>query len=214
MEGILTHTKAFRWKDFPVPPGIHPIKGGTHIAVSRNFVEFVLFDDMSRSLQDWLRPTWVPDETFFATINHNPQLCVKGSFLKLSEVEEQMGRKPSFVRYKMWVGEGECAWHYLRGICLLSVGDLPRLTQSPFLIANKFFLQDDWLVVGCLEEWLANKTLDMYLGQHGHGGGGQGHVSRSLIDTSVYEKSVIVSNRLTECEADIGGNWRQQMKGG
>lgn len=46
----------------------------------------------------------------------------------------------------------------------LSTGDLPRLGQAKELFANKFYLHEDRLVIGCLEEKIFNDTRDKYLG--------------------------------------------------
>ena len=61
------------------------------------------------------------------------------------------------------------------------------MTSSPYLVANKFHLNDDRLVIGCLEEWLANRTLQFYLGQ-------------ATINTAIYENSVIVKNMIPDNE--------------
>ena len=61
------------------------------------------------------------------------------------------------------------------------------MAESPYMIANKFSLNKNRLVISCLEEWLANKTLDYYMG------------TRSF-DTSVYEQSEIVKNMLPDNE--------------
>ena len=61
------------------------------------------------------------------------------------------------------------------------------MTKSPFMFANKFLHVKDALVTLCLGEWMANKTLDFYTGNTG-------------IDTTIYETSMIVTNRLTDYE--------------
>ena len=47
---------------------------------SRGFVDYVLHDQRAHDLLNWTRHTKVPDETFFASLNHNPSLEVPGSY--------------------------------------------------------------------------------------------------------------------------------------
>ena len=48
--------------------------------------------------QKWLKPTLVPDESFFAVINHNPHLGVKGSYKG-----QQIQYLPMSARQIVWV---------------------------------------------------------------------------------------------------------------
>ena len=53
-------------------------KGSVHVAVQRGFVDFVLHE--SQPFLEWLMKTKVPDETFFNTLNNNPQLRIPGAY--------------------------------------------------------------------------------------------------------------------------------------
>lgn len=44
-----------------------------------------------------------------------------------------------------------------------TTGDLPIMIRSVQLFANKFFLNEDRIVISCLEEWLYNSTRDSFL---------------------------------------------------
>ena len=56
-------------------------KGSVHIAVQRGFVDFVLHNPVAARFQQWVNDTWIPDETFFSSLNHSPQQKVPGSYL-------------------------------------------------------------------------------------------------------------------------------------
>ena len=73
----------FRWTlaGSRPPHNIRLVKGSIHVAVNRHFVHFCLHDKRSRDFQEWLKKTEIPDETFFASLNHNPHLGILGSFL-------------------------------------------------------------------------------------------------------------------------------------
>ena len=71
-----------RWGNLtkhPVPYNMTLTKGSLHVALTREFVDFVLHSEVSRDFQNWLQYTQVPDETFFSSLNHNPQLGVPGA---------------------------------------------------------------------------------------------------------------------------------------
>ncbi|KAK3764643.1 hypothetical protein RRG08_001156 [Elysia crispata] len=77
-----------------------------------------------------------------------------------TNLEQNVG----FNRYKQWWGHNCYANRVTRGICIISAGDLPRLGEAPKLFANKFYLHQDRVVIGCLEEKLFNNTRDEFLG--------------------------------------------------
>ena len=71
-----------------------------------------------------------------------------------------------------------------------STGDLPAIHASPYFFANKFKLKEDRIVYGCLEQRLYNRTRDVYIG-------------RQQVNTSVYEESILVRNRLRNEDIEL-----------
>ena len=68
-------------KKDPPPHGIQLTKGSMHIAANRFYIDFCLHDVRARDFLEWLKPTLIPDEIFFSSLNHNPHLGIRGSFL-------------------------------------------------------------------------------------------------------------------------------------
>ena len=64
----------------PPPHGITITKGSIHIIVQRGFVDYVLHNQVAKDFADWAKKTYVPDETYFASLNHNPHLGIPGSY--------------------------------------------------------------------------------------------------------------------------------------
>ncbi|PVD27138.1 hypothetical protein C0Q70_12290 [Pomacea canaliculata] len=64
----------------PPPHGIVPTMGSVHIAVNRDFVDYVLHSPVAQDLLEWTQFVAIPDETFFSSLNHNPQLGIRGSY--------------------------------------------------------------------------------------------------------------------------------------
>ncbi|CAG5122438.1 unnamed protein product [Candidula unifasciata] len=165
----------YRFRGSKDPPhGLHIVKGSVHIVVNRyatwafkpahtvceKFVDFVLHHNTSKDLLAWVKTTQVPDETFFGMLNTNPQLGIQGTYKGMPEHSAARG---SFARFKNWDGTS-CAGRRVREICILTTGDLPLLGNSPMMFANKFFLEEDRVVIGCLEEKIFNDTRDEYKG--------------------------------------------------
>ncbi|XP_046544409.1 beta-1,3-galactosyl-O-glycosyl-glycoprotein beta-1,6-N-acetylglucosaminyltransferase 3-like [Haliotis rubra] len=160
---------AYRWwLAGPPPADIRPVKGAVHIIANRHFVDYAVHHPVAHDLLQWVKKTKVPDETFFATLNHNPQLRIPGSYQ--GEPETDPITKPFLARYKVW-DKGlfffldDCQGKYVRHICIFGVGDLHRLVQRKHLFANKFQLDFEPLVLDCMEEWYFNMTHDEHLGK-------------------------------------------------
>ena len=77
----------------------------------------------------------------------------------------------------------QCAGKWVRMVCHFGVGDLPRLTATPSLIANKFSYDYQPLAYDCLEKWYFDKVRQENLG-----------LAKPL-NVSLYEDSDMVKYR-------------------
>ncbi|KAH9514864.1 Beta-1,3-galactosyl-O-glycosyl-glycoprotein beta-1,6-N-acetylglucosaminyltransferase [Bulinus truncatus] len=145
--------------------------------IRRAFVDYVLHNKIAEDLLDWVRPAKVPVETFFTMLNHNPQLGIRGSYkawscvycvtAELKVYQRLTQTEPFLARFKNWGNPPfayPCAGRFVRLICILTTGDLPILGEAKHLFANKFFLREDPIVIGCLEEMIFNNTRDEFKG--------------------------------------------------
>ena len=64
----------------PPPHGIKLTKGALYVLACRGYVEYVINSEVAQSFLAWVKDTVVPDETFFTSLNYNPQLGIPGSF--------------------------------------------------------------------------------------------------------------------------------------
>ncbi|CAG5115950.1 unnamed protein product [Candidula unifasciata] len=181
IEGTIKRANKNRFRTTP-PLGITPVKGSVHITVNRDFVGYILHNKTAKALLEWAKNNVsVPDETYFATLNHNPQLGVRGAYKGVPETDGK--GKPFLTRFKNW-GSNKCAGgQYVRAICILTLGDLPLLGKAKHYFANKFYLSEDRVVIGCLEEKIFNDTRDEYLGV-------------KTFDTSYYANLSFVKNKV------------------
>lgn len=169
LEATVKHANKDRWEGVGPPPhGIVPTKGSVHIVASRGFVDYVLHDQRAHDLLNWTRNTKVPDETFFASLNHNPSLGVPGSYKGYPETETKDDIKPFVARFKNW-GAGKYNWpchgQRVRMVCVFGTGDLPLIASRRELFANKFYLNYHHFALDCVEELHFNHTRDEYLGK-------------------------------------------------
>ncbi|XP_041347186.1 beta-1,3-galactosyl-O-glycosyl-glycoprotein beta-1,6-N-acetylglucosaminyltransferase-like, partial [Gigantopelta aegis] len=145
-----------RWEKAGKPPhNIRPVKGSVHIVASRGFVDYLLHNQTSKDLLEWVQKTKIPDETYFSTLNHNPHLGVPGSYKGEPE-------RRTLSRFKNW-GSLPCAGKFVRSVCVLGLGDLPLLAKAKEFFANKFHLDFEPYALDCIEEWHYNRTRDEYL---------------------------------------------------
>ena len=47
---------------------------------SRGYVQYIINSEVAQDFLAWVEDTAIPDETFFTSLNYNPQLGVPGSF--------------------------------------------------------------------------------------------------------------------------------------
>ena len=70
---ILKNKKFFRLgPKSPPPHNISIYKGSTHIVAIREFVEFVLHSQIGKDFIEFLKDTFVPDETLYASLQQHP----------------------------------------------------------------------------------------------------------------------------------------------
>ena len=71
----------------PKPPSNFTVtKGSGYMVARRAFVRYAIFDPNALALQEWARTTALPDETYFSTLNHSPQMNVPGAYTGLYSV--------------------------------------------------------------------------------------------------------------------------------
>jgi len=54
-----------------------------HILASRAFVDFVIHNETATKFREWISESSCPDETFFSSLNHSPNLGIPGAYLGL-----------------------------------------------------------------------------------------------------------------------------------
>ncbi|XP_012705740.2 beta-1,3-galactosyl-O-glycosyl-glycoprotein beta-1,6-N-acetylglucosaminyltransferase [Fundulus heteroclitus] len=154
------------------PPFNLPIKSGNaYIVVTRGYVRSVLEDTRIRSLIEWSKDTYSPDEFLWATIQRIPG--VPGSTRPHTKYDQtDINAIARLVKW-MWHEGSEdtavypkCQGNHVRSVCVYGAGDLPWLLENHHLFANKFDSYTDPVPVFCLEKYLRQKALAESEGQY------------------------------------------------
>ncbi|KER33215.1 hypothetical protein T265_00903 [Opisthorchis viverrini] len=138
--------------------------GSVHIVARREFVDYIHNNPKAIHLLNVLRHheltrnvRTITDETFFSTLNHNPDTFpVPGAFLG----EHEPKAIKSVARYKVWDWQDKpCGTGYwVRRICMLGLKDLPSLQTAPEFFANKFIVSVEPEAYDKLEQWINEKV--------------------------------------------------------
>ena len=87
-----------RWNFLPPPPvNVTLVKGGCHFAVTRSFVNYVLTDERALLFKNWTSFTKFPDEHYFQSLSHSPQLSVPGAYTGTTYIYNDTSLNGPFV---------------------------------------------------------------------------------------------------------------------
>lgn len=156
--------ESYQWvatgkKKTPAPYGIKIYKGSSYIAGTREFCEYALHGETAKALLKWLNDTIYVDESFFPSLYRHPGVpgAVPGK------------KQPEFItRAVKWFfpgAENICYGYWLRGICVLSLGDLSWALGPQF--QNRLFIQKidfdyDAELIDCLFVKVQERTRHPY----------------------------------------------------
>ena len=128
-------------------------KGGAYGVFHRQFVKFVLSDDIAVDFIHWLNDTHAPEENVWSTLNTLD--WAPGGY----KIETRHSVYTVLSRAVIWQWDKvECRGKLVRSVCVLGSGDLPWLRSRPELIANKFDISFDPVAIDCLKEVYRNNT--------------------------------------------------------
>ncbi|XP_060926610.1 beta-1,3-galactosyl-O-glycosyl-glycoprotein beta-1,6-N-acetylglucosaminyltransferase 7 [Limanda limanda] len=152
--GLHVVLKRMGLKKSPPPHNLQVYFGTAYYALTRPFVYFVLKSPIAQDLLEWSKDTFSPDEHYFVTLNHVKE--APGSHIN--------GEWEGDIRSIKWKDqEGSthngCKGHYVRGICIYGIQDLPWIIERNSMFANKFARDSFPEVLDCLEQWHRNKVL-------------------------------------------------------
>ncbi|BFY99831.1 hypothetical protein BsWGS_02871 [Bradybaena similaris] len=142
-------------KHSPPPHRLEIVKCSVYASLSRAFVEFLLTSQIAKDLLEWAKPVFSPDELYWATLNYNSVVPAPGGFRGVP------ARRTWLASISLWDTDKEmkCVTKYVRGICILTPGDLPTLMKRYELFANKFHIDHYPAALHCLDQLIYNLTF-------------------------------------------------------
>ncbi|XP_060579604.1 beta-1,3-galactosyl-O-glycosyl-glycoprotein beta-1,6-N-acetylglucosaminyltransferase-like, partial [Ruditapes philippinarum] len=148
------------------PYGLTAYKTSTHVVLTREFVEYILYNKTAKAVLNWTKQLKIPsDEIAFSTLNCNQKLKAPGSYRGHPNV---YNRTLNYIaRFKVWIGKSfhVCNGKSLRGICTFGPKDLETLQSRYELFANKFNIRAFPQVPYCLRNTLLRRTFLEYTGR-------------------------------------------------
>ncbi|XP_074649681.1 beta-1,3-galactosyl-O-glycosyl-glycoprotein beta-1,6-N-acetylglucosaminyltransferase-like [Tubulanus polymorphus] len=136
-----------------VPPHNLKIeKGATHIIATRPFIDYCINNQIAKDYLAWLEDTFVPDEAFFSTLNHDKKICAPGGYYGDSSW------KPFVARSVNW--NGQCGGKKVRTVCVMGISDIaPMLRGNRKFLVNKLYHDFEYLALDCLEGYQRKLVL-------------------------------------------------------
>ena len=139
----------------PIPHNITIYKSSTYIAITRQFMEFILGNEKAVDFRNYLQDVRNAEESFYASLFHLPEAATLGGY--------QKGVQQNFaVEKAIWLNSLEakitskfCSGRNVHNICIVSFRDLHHILKNGrSFFFNKYFMEWDNVVMDCAEERL------------------------------------------------------------
>ena len=152
--------------------GIKLYKSMAYNALSFEFVHYLLHNKTMQKLTQWMIENCrIPEEHLYATAYMMPD--APGGFshnisIALPKVSKSVWKHHKNSHY---YSEGEtCSGKSVHQVCILSSADLPLVRQVVgwgVWFLNKFFMEDDHIVMDCVEEMLVTSNRQEFYSDYG-----------------------------------------------
>lgn len=147
----------------PPPHNIEMFVGSAYFVLSRDFVTYVMNNQLAKDFLQWSVDTYSPDEHFWASMARVPG--VPG---ELARSEPDVSDLKSRTRLVKWNYLEErlypkCTGTHRRSVCIYGAAELRWLLEDGHWFANKFDPKVDPVIIKCLEEKLEEKQLQQCL---------------------------------------------------
>ena len=153
----------------PPPHHIKLYKSTNFVAITRPFVKFILHGQKAIDFRNYLKDVKIPEEEFFASLAELPG--VPGG----NPPPEKRVPMPVIDQY-IWLNKygqprkykQSCYGRHVHFVCILTVGDLPEIYRlgvnnpKQHFFFNKYFMEDDHVVMDCMEQRLLQQNMLEY----------------------------------------------------
>ena len=167
--GNITHCNPlYMNKTLEKPPfGITLYKSLSYNALSRAFVRYFLHNETVQTFMQWIEHAWVPEEHFYASVymmpgspgGHSSLHPIKSQALVSKVIWKHNQHSPYYSPSE------RCAGRSVHQICILTSAELPRVKDAlkrNMWFFNKYFMEDDHVIMDCVEEVLVEKNMEEF----------------------------------------------------
>lgn len=147
-----------KYRKSPPPHNLTIHFGNAYNFFKREFVEYALKNKIACELLEWMRDVYSPDEYYWATLQFIPGVPGGQSVPTWNSAARS-------IKWRFFVPQKypPCGGFYQREICVYGVRDLNWLYLQDHMIANKFDLNFDHVVIQCLEVYLKDKVIQQVM---------------------------------------------------
>ncbi|XP_077087777.1 beta-1,3-galactosyl-O-glycosyl-glycoprotein beta-1,6-N-acetylglucosaminyltransferase 4 [Siphateles boraxobius] len=141
----------------PPPNDIEMFVGSAYFVLTRDFVTYIMNNQLAKDFLQWSADTYSPDEHFWATMARVPG--VPGELQRSEpDVSDIMSRtrlvKWNYLEIRLYP---QCTGTHRRSVCIYGAAELRWLLEDGHWFANKFDPKVDPVIIKCLEEKLEEK---------------------------------------------------------
>ena len=150
-----------RLRNQEIPFKLPYYKSQSNIAVSFQFAKFLLSNKKALALFEFFKKCKSPEEHFYATVFRMPG--VPGGFNSNLPQKFYVNVERAFWMFKAMA----CSGRTVHNICIVTAGDMKAVLKlSNFgagaMFHNKYFMNDDHVVMDCAEERLIQHNIAEY----------------------------------------------------
>ncbi len=144
------------WDKKPVPYSIPYAKGNGYMSLSQEFIHFILTNSTAINVYKFFQKSWIPEEHYFATLYMLPG--VPGGVNHSLEKNHLFATDRYCWAYNLREKRGRnCHGKVVHNVCIVDIGDLSWIDTGCIqgryaLFHNKYFMENDHVVMDCMEE--------------------------------------------------------------
>ena len=144
----------------PFPLNLYS-KSSSYNTLSFQFSDFLVHDERAIKVHNFFKNCSYPEEHFYATLYNMPG--VNGGYNKLLKRHYFPVEIAYWTKHNSFGGKYHCHGEVTHNICIITAGDLKEASKGGrHLFHNKYFMDVDHTVMGCMEEKIVKLNMLEY----------------------------------------------------
>ncbi|CAI5442334.1 unnamed protein product [Caenorhabditis angaria] len=167
-------TNRYKNMEGVIPP--MPIyKSSMSVVLPRDAANYIVDSPKVKKLLQYLKNTWIPDESFWSTVSGSPKLLPVPGAVRVRDImwlRQHFKARPADVntvddvgtsyigRYQVWAWQKDCYGKIKDYSCVFGVQDIEEIVTRPELVAHKLYLAFEPAAFMCLFKEIRRRTLN------------------------------------------------------